>query len=98
MNFLRTLFWVVVTVLLVVFSLKNWTTVTITLFGGLQADAKLPLLLLIAFLVGFLPLYVYHRVTRWRSDKRAAALALVPPVVPASAPSPETAPPLSDAF
>ena len=70
MGFLRTLFWIAITVVVVVFSLHNWTTVTLDLFGGLQADAKLPMLLFIAFLIGFVPLYIYHRVTRWRYQRR----------------------------
>lgn len=70
MGFLRTLFWIAITVVVVVFSFHNWTTVTLDLFGGLAADAKLPVLLLIAFLLGFLPLYIYHRVQRWRYQRR----------------------------
>ena len=86
MGFLRTLFWIAITVVVVVFSLHNWTSVTLDLFGGLQADAKLPLLLLIAFLLGFLPLYIYHRIQRWRYQRRMIAeptyLAPNPPPPP----------------
>jgi len=74
MNFLRTLGWIVLTIVVVVFSLHNWAPVTINLFAGLQADVKLPLLLLIAFLLGFLPLYVYHRAMKWRWRKKLSAV------------------------
>jgi uncharacterized integral membrane protein len=70
MGFLRTLFWIAITVVVVVFSFHNWTSVTLDLFGGLEADAKLPVLLFVAFLLGFLPLYIYHRVQRWRYQRR----------------------------
>ena len=80
MNFLRTLGWIVLTVIVVVFSLRNWFTVTINLFGGLQADVKLPVLLAIGFLIGFVPLYSYHRAVRWRLKKK---LLLAESVVPA---------------
>jgi putative membrane protein len=70
MNFLRTLGWIVLTIVVVVFSLRNWAPVTINLFAGLQADVKLPVLLLIAFLLGFLPLYIYHRAVRWTLRKK----------------------------
>ncbi len=93
MNFLRTLFWIVVTMVIVIFSVNNWTTVTVNLWGGLQADVKLPLLLLIAFAAGFLPVYIWHRAHRWQANKRVAALETVapPPTVP-------PVPPLSDSF
>ncbi|NIJ06631.1 putative integral membrane protein [Sphingomonas vulcanisoli] len=97
MNFLRTLFWIVVTVVVVVFSVNNWTTVTINLWGGLQADSKLPLLLLIAFLIGFVPLYIWHRAHRWQTAKRVAALETVMPVTPPT-PASIAEPPLSDTF
>ena len=86
MGFLRTLFWIVVTVVVVVFATRNWVPVTISLFGDIQADVKLPVLLLIAFLLGFVPLYIWYRTIRWRDRRRLAALtppapAIVQPVV-----------------
>lgn len=94
MGFLRTLFWIAVTVVVVVFSLRNWVPVTINLLGNLQADVKLPILLLLFFLLGFLPLYVWHRATRWRHARALAAERTVVPPAPAtaSAPSPMAAP------
>jgi len=88
MNFLRTLFWVVVAVSLAIFANRNWTNVTINLWGNIQADVKLPFLLLITFLVGFLPIFLIMRGRTWRL-KRKLALAERPPIasVPAAAPS-----------
>ena len=51
MNFLRTLFWVVVAVSLAIFASRNWGDVTVNLWGNLQADIKLPILLIITFLI-----------------------------------------------
>jgi len=88
MAFLRTLFWIVLTVVVVVFSLRNWVPVTINLFGNLQADVKLPVLLLFFFLLGFVPLYLWHRATRWRHARALAVeRAGVPPVVVPAAPA-----------
>jgi uncharacterized integral membrane protein len=70
MQFLRTLFWVVLAVVAVIFAANNWTQVTINLWGGLQADAKLPVLLLAAFLIGLVPMYLLHRATRWSLRRR----------------------------
>jgi uncharacterized integral membrane protein len=70
MQFLKTLFWVVAAVIAVVFALRNWTPVTINLWAGLQADIKLPVLVLAALLIGFLPPYVLHRGTKWHMRRR----------------------------
>ena len=51
MQFLKTLFWVLVTALVLLFSFRNWTPVTISLWDDIQADVKMPVLLLIFFLV-----------------------------------------------
>lgn len=91
MNFLRTLGWILLTVVVVVFSLHNWVPVTINLFAGLQADVKLPVLLLIAFLLGFVPLYLYYRTVRWRLRKRLAAAERTAPLA-AAVPRPELEP------
>jgi uncharacterized integral membrane protein len=70
MQFLKTLFWVVAAVIAVVFALRNWTPVTINLWAGLQADIKLPVLVLGALLIGFLPPYALHRGTKWHMRRR----------------------------
>lgn len=86
MHFLRTLSWVVVAVLLAIFAAGNWNDVTINLWGDLQAEVKLPFLLLLVFLVGFLPPYLLMRSRLW-SLKRKLALAERPPVTAPPAPS-----------
>ena len=84
MAFLRTLFWIAVTVVVVVFSIRNWVPVTINLFGDLQADVKLPVLLLLAFLLGGVPLYAGHRALRGRHRRAIVPVAPVapPPIEP----------------
>ncbi len=74
MQFLKTLFWVVLAVALVVFSVNNWEPVSISLWGGLRMDTKLPVLVIGAFLLGFLPLYLLYRTTLWRLRRRIATL------------------------
>jgi putative membrane protein len=103
MGFLRTLFWVAVTVVVVVFSTRNWVPVTISLFGDLQADVKLPVLLMIVFLIGFGPVYLWHHAVRWRDKRRTAAersglIQTVPTVeaAPYQAPSPGIEPAQAD--
>ena len=73
MQFLKTLFWVVLAVVLVVFASFNWTAVPIRLWGGLIADVKLPVLILIAFLLGMIPMLVLHTAKMWRMKRRIEA-------------------------
>ena len=81
MQFLKTLFWVVVAVSLAIFANRNWNDVTISLWGNLQADVKVPILLLVTFLIGFLPIYLVQRGRIW-SLRRKLALAERPAVAP----------------
>jgi uncharacterized integral membrane protein len=70
LRFLKTLFWIVVAVLLTYFAAQNWKDVTIDLWGNLQADVKIPVLLVIAFLIGFLPTWFIFRARLWRISNR----------------------------
>jgi len=70
MQFLKTLFWVILTVILVLFAKANWIAVPLRLWGGLEADVKLPMLILFAFLVGFLPTFVILRARLWSLKRR----------------------------
>ena len=83
MNFLRTLFWVVVAVSLAIFATRNWSNVTLNLWGAIQADIKLPFLLAVVFLIGFLPTYIIMRGRVW-GLRRKLALAERPAVQPAT--------------
>ena len=70
MQFLKTLFWVVLAVGLVIFANANWKNVTITLWGGLEADVKLPVLAIASFLIGFLPTFFIYRARLWTLKRR----------------------------
>lgn len=70
MSFLKTLFWIVLSAVVLLFSINNWLPVTVNLWGELQADVKLPILLFFFFLVGFLPTIIYYRTKAWRLKKR----------------------------
>jgi lipopolysaccharide assembly protein A len=70
MQFLKTLFWIALTVVLVLFAKANWNAVTIKLWGGLEADVKLPVLVLAAFLLGFLPTFIVYRARLWSLRRR----------------------------
>jgi putative membrane protein len=70
MQFLKTLFWVVLTVVLVLWAKANWFSVTLKLWGGLEADVKLPVLIFGAFLLGLLPTLILHQARLWALRRR----------------------------
>jgi putative membrane protein len=70
MQFLKTLFWIALTVVLVLFAKANWNAVTLKLWGGLEADVKLPMLVLAAFLLGFVPTFIIYRARLWGLRRR----------------------------
>lgn len=74
MQFLKTLFWAMVTALVVIFASRNWFSVTVSLWGGLAADIKLPVLLLLAFLAGFVPCFVIYHAASWRFRRKTDVL------------------------
>lgn len=73
MQFLKILFWCLLAFIAAVFTFGNWTTVSIQLFGGLVAEINLPLLLLLTFLLGFVPTLAYQHWKRWRLRQLLAA-------------------------
>ena len=74
MQFLKTLFWVLVAVIVALFASRNWGDVTLNLWGDIQADIKIPLLLLVVFLLGFLPTWLILRARIWSLNRRVEAL------------------------
>ncbi len=73
MQFLKILFWCLLAFVAAVFTFGNWTTVSLQLFGGLVAEVNLPLLLLVTFLLGFVPTLAYQHWVRWRLRQRLTA-------------------------
>jgi lipopolysaccharide assembly protein A len=74
MHFLKTLFWVLVAVVVILFATRNWAPVTLNLWGDIEADVKLPLLLIFIFLLGFLPTWLILRTRIWSLKRRVEAL------------------------
>lgn len=73
MRFLNLLFWLVIVALATSLAVENWRDVTIDLWGNLQADIKIPVLLAFMFLIGWLPAYILHRTRLWQWRRSAAA-------------------------
>ena len=76
----------VLAVWLAIFANRNWNDVTINLWSNLQADVKLPMLLALVFLIGFLPPFLILRGRVWALNRRLA-VAERPPVAAVPAPT-----------
>ena len=99
MQFLKTLFWVILAVVLVLFGRANWNVVTINLWAGLQADVKLPILVGFAFLIGFLPTFLVYQARLWSLRRRLETQVHVvnaPGGIPRNAPPPPEMQPRSN--
>lgn len=70
MAIIRTIIWVALTAVLIIFSMANWNPITVNIWPGQVLDTKLPLVILVAFLVGFLPTWFAFRATRWSLKRR----------------------------
>lgn len=87
MSFLKTLLWIVVGVVIALFCFNNWTVVSISLWGGLILDTKLPILLALAFLAGLLPPLLLWQAAKYRLRRHVSPEPVVsyapPPTMPA---------------
>jgi lipopolysaccharide assembly protein A len=88
MQFLRTTLWVAIAVIVAIVATNNWHDVTLALWGNIQVDIKIPVLLILVFLIGFLPPFLILRARLWQLRRRLESLEraqAAPPV--AAAPS-----------
>ena len=92
MHFLKMLFWVLVAVVVTFFVYRNWDPVTLNLWGDIQLDIKIPLLLLLFFLLGFLPTWLLMRTRLWSYRRRLDALERARAPAVAAAPAEEGEP------
>ena len=82
MQFLKTLFWMVLAVSIAIFATRNWRDVTVNLWGPLAMDIKLPLLMALMVLLGWLPTWLILRSKLWTARRKILLLERpVPPAV-----------------
>ena len=74
MAIVRTIFWVLVAVVLVLFAINNWQPVEVRIWNSLVLETKLPALVIGAFLFGLVPMWALHRTQRWRLRRRISGL------------------------
>lgn len=106
MRIIRSIVWIVLLAALLVFTANNWRPVELKVWEGLVLETKIPALAIIAFIAGFLPMWLMHRGRVWQLQRRigvlenaarsaAASLAMASPE-PASALTENENPPHSD--
>ena len=97
MQFLKTLLWMVVAVSVAIFATRNWRDVTIDLWGPLAADIKLPLLMGLMLLLGWLPTWLILRGQLWQARRKLLLLERpAPPALPHPAPPSDMPPALHE--
>lgn len=74
MQFLKTLLWVTVIIATILFAINNWVPVSVKLWGGMLLDTKLPMLVIVSFIAGYLPLYLIYKASSWRLKRKILTL------------------------
>ncbi|MEM1194875.1 MAG: LapA family protein [Pseudomonadota bacterium] len=108
MQIVRTVIWVLLFVALLAFSFFNWDTVEVTLWENVVLETKIPALVMVSFLFGLVPMWMYHRGVKWSLDRRIRSLENAarsnalqkrhePSQVPAGKPSESASEPAADA-
>jgi len=71
---LRTIIWILAALGFLIFAIYNWRPVELTLWQNLVMETKVPVLALLAFAAGFVPLWAYHLSVKWALNRRVRAL------------------------
>ncbi|WP_260923769.1 LapA family protein [Novosphingobium sp. 9] len=95
MQIIRTIAWIVLTIILVAFVAMNWTKVVINLWplgnGYVNVVSRMGYFIILFVAVGFVPMWLYYRGMKWKLTRRIASLentvrALTPSEPVAAAP------------
>ena len=74
MQIVRTIVWVVILAALLIFTAFNWNSVEVQIWTNMVLETKIPALVIVAFLLGLVPMWLIHRGTKWRLKRRIAGL------------------------
>ena len=70
MQTVRTMLWVVMAVAFTLFAVANSDDVKVWVFPGYLADTYLSVVIVVSFLIGFLPPYLVNLGNRWRLQRK----------------------------
>jgi len=74
MQIVRTIVWVLLLVVLLIFSINNWSPVEVKIWEGLVLETKIPALVVISVLLGLVPMWLLHRVTAYSARRKISSL------------------------
>lgn len=75
MQIVRTVVWLLVFAVVLLFTLGNWDQqVTVRIWQNLVWDTRLPAVVIVSFLLGLLPMWILLRGTSWRLNRRIGHL------------------------
>ena len=74
MQIVRTIVWVLLLVVLLIFSINNWSPVEVKIWEGLVLETKIPALVVISVLLGLVPMWLLHRITAYSARRKISSL------------------------
>ena len=75
MKIVRTIVWVVLLVALTAFAAINWDErATVKIWENLVVETNIPAIVVVSFLIGFVPMWLAYRGMRWQLTRRIARL------------------------
>lgn len=74
MQIIRTVLGIALLFAILIFSIFNWEPVEVNLWENLVLETKVPVLVIIAFLLGLVPMWLYHRSVKWSQGRRIRSL------------------------
>ena len=76
MQVVRIILWVIILIAVTVFSIFNWREVEVVIWDNLVLETKVPALVIISFLLGFLPTWLYARGVIWSLNRKIRSLEI----------------------
>jgi uncharacterized integral membrane protein len=91
MQILRTVVWIIITIILVAFIAMNWERAPVNIWpleaGYLHFEWPVGIIALVFFIIGLGPMWLLHRAGQWRLQRRISSLentvrnaAIAPPL------------------
>jgi uncharacterized integral membrane protein len=75
MHIVRTIVWVLLLIALTVFAAVNWDErATVQIWQNLVVETNIPAIVIISFLIGFVPMWLLHHTTKWQLKRRISSL------------------------
>lgn len=88
MQAVRTIIWIIIAVIMTVFAVANSQAVAVAIWPGYVAELPLSILIILVFLLGFLPPFLFNLGNRWRLSRQISMQEQVIAQLRAPAPSP----------